>query len=159
MFFRFGAKVRKKFTLFYTCWAGRFQMKHDIILTDCIIPIGNYSLIHHFHIFKRSVTETNDIPMIKMGVRCKKTPCYHRVYSSFLLNLCASLHVNNPVTNSPSDGNGRGASQRQLSQMGITKKVGKFGKDSPTIQFLFSQSTIKYLLCSLESIYSTRFNA
>lgn len=25
MFFRFGAKVRKKFTLFYTCWAGRFQ--------------------------------------------------------------------------------------------------------------------------------------
>ena len=24
IFFRFGAKVRKKFTLFYMCWAGRF---------------------------------------------------------------------------------------------------------------------------------------
>lgn len=29
MFFQFGAKVRKKFTLFYTCWAGRFQKKVD----------------------------------------------------------------------------------------------------------------------------------
>lgn len=26
VFFRFGAKVRKKFTLFYTCWAGRFHL-------------------------------------------------------------------------------------------------------------------------------------
>ena len=43
-------------------------MKHDIILPDCIIPIRDYSLIHHFHILKRSVAETNDIPMIKMGI-------------------------------------------------------------------------------------------
>jgi hypothetical protein len=134
-------------------------MKDGVILPDCIVPIRDYSLIHHFHILERSVTETNDISMIKMGVRCKEHLAAVKFVVHFLLNLCASLHVNNPVTNSPSDGNGRGASQRQLSQMGITKKVGKFGKDSPTIQFLFSQSTIKYLLCSLESIYSTRFNA
>ena len=39
------------------------------------------------------------------------------------------------------------------------KIVGKFGKDSPTIQFLLSHSTIMYSLCSLESVYYTRFNA
>lgn len=48
------------------------QVKHDIILSDCIIPIGYDSFIHHLHILERSVTETNDIPMIKMGVRCKE---------------------------------------------------------------------------------------
>ena len=48
------------------------QMKHDIILPDCIIPVGYDSFIHHFHTFERSVTETNDIPMIKMCVRCKE---------------------------------------------------------------------------------------
>lgn len=57
--------------------------------------------------------------MIKMGVRCKEHLAAVKFVVYFLLNLCASLHVNNPVTNSPSDGNGRGASQRQLSQMGI----------------------------------------
>ena len=98
---------------------------NDIILTDCITPIGDYSFIHHFHILERSVTETNDIPMVKMGFRCKKTPCSHQIYNSFLLNLCTSLHVNNLVTNSPSDGNGRGASQRQLSQMGIKQNSWK----------------------------------
>ena len=45
---------------------------NDIILTDCITPIGDYSFIHHFNIPERSVAETNDIPMIKMGVRCKE---------------------------------------------------------------------------------------
>ena len=42
------------------------------------------------------------------------------------------------------------------------KIVGKFGKDSPTIQFIFSiRGRINYtMLCSsLESIYNTRFNA
>lgn len=43
--------------------------------------------------------------------------------------------------------------------MGINKIVRKLGKDSPTIQFLFSRSTIMYLLCSLESVYYTGFNA
>ena len=48
------------------------QVKHDIILPDYVVPIGDYSFIHHFHILERSVTETNDIPMIKMSVRCKE---------------------------------------------------------------------------------------
>ena len=25
------------------------QVKHDIILPDYVVPIGNYSFIHHFH--------------------------------------------------------------------------------------------------------------
>ena len=48
------------------------QMKDNVILPDCIVPIGDYGLIHHFHILKRPVAETNDIPMIKMGIRCKE---------------------------------------------------------------------------------------
>ena len=47
-------------------------MKHDIILPNGIIPVGYDSFIHHFHTFERSVAEANDIPMIKMGVRCKE---------------------------------------------------------------------------------------
>lgn len=98
------------------------QMKDGVTLTDCIIPIGDYSLIHHFHILKRSVTETNDILMIKMGIGCKKHLTAIKFVVHFLLNLCASLHVNNPVTNSPSDGNGRRTSWKRLSQMGIQTK-------------------------------------
>ena len=37
------------------------QMKDGVILPDCIVPIRDYSLIHHFHILERSITETNDI--------------------------------------------------------------------------------------------------
>jgi len=85
-------------------------MKDGVILTDCIIPIGDYSLIHHFHILKRSVAETNDILMIKMGIGCKEHLTAIKFVVHFLLNLCAPLHVNNLVTNSPSDGNGRRAS-------------------------------------------------
>lgn len=48
------------------------QVKNCIVLPNSIIPIGYDSFIHHFHIPERSVTETNDIPMIKMGVRCKE---------------------------------------------------------------------------------------
>lgn len=48
------------------------QVKHDIILSDCIIPIGNYSFIHHFHILERPVAETYDIQGLKIGVRCKE---------------------------------------------------------------------------------------
>ena len=53
------------------------------------------------------------------------------------LNLCASLHVNNLVINSPSDGNDRRASQRRLSQMGIKQNSWKVCKDSPTIRLIF----------------------
>ena len=48
------------------------QMKNYIILTDCIIPVGYDSFIHRFHILERPVAEANDIPMEKMGIRCKK---------------------------------------------------------------------------------------
>ena len=47
-------------------------MENDTVLPDCIIPVGYDGFIHHFHIFERSVAETNVIPMIKMGVRCKE---------------------------------------------------------------------------------------
>ncbi len=47
-------------------------MKNDTVLSDCIIPVGYDGFIHHFYILERSVTKTNDIPMIKMGVRGKK---------------------------------------------------------------------------------------
>ena len=47
-------------------------MKENVILPDFILQIGDYGLIHHFHILKRPVAETNDIPMIKMGIRCKE---------------------------------------------------------------------------------------
>ena len=47
-------------------------MKNDTILRDCIIPVGYDGFIHHFHILERSVTKANDIPMIKMCVRCKE---------------------------------------------------------------------------------------
>lgn len=36
-------------------------MKNSIIQANCIIPIGDNRFIHHFHILKRSVAETNDI--------------------------------------------------------------------------------------------------
>ena len=48
------------------------QVKHDIILPDYVVPIGYDSFIHHLYIPERSVTETYDILMIKMGVRCKE---------------------------------------------------------------------------------------
>ena len=48
------------------------QMKNNIILADCIIPVGYDSFIHRFHILERPVAEANDIPMVKMGVRCKE---------------------------------------------------------------------------------------
>ena len=47
-------------------------MKNDTVLPDCIIPVGYDSFIHHFHTFEWSVAKANDIPMIKMGVRCKE---------------------------------------------------------------------------------------
>ena len=48
------------------------QMKNNIILTDCIIPVGYDSFIHRFHILERPVAEADDIPMVKMGIRCKE---------------------------------------------------------------------------------------
>ena len=48
------------------------QVKNNIILPNCIIPVGYNGFIHHIYILERSVAETDDIPMIKMGVRCKE---------------------------------------------------------------------------------------
>ena len=47
-------------------------MKNDTVLPDCIIPVGYNGFIHHIYILEWSVAETDDIPMIKMGVRCKE---------------------------------------------------------------------------------------
>ena len=62
------------------------------------------------------------------------------------LNWCASLHVNNLVANSPSDGNDRRVSQRRLSQMGIKQNSWKVYKDSPTIRLIFSFK-VQYCTC------------
>ena len=48
------------------------QVKNNIILSDCIILVGYNGFIHHIYILEWSVAETDDIPMIKMGVRCKE---------------------------------------------------------------------------------------
>ena len=62
------------------------------------------------------------------------------------LNLCASLHVNNLVTNNPLDGNDRKTSQRRLSQMGIKQNSWKVYNDSPTIRLIFLFK-VQYCTC------------
>ena len=61
-------------------------MKDGVILTDCIIPIGDYGLIHHFRILKGPVAETNDILMVKMGIGCKEHLTAIKFVVHFLLN-------------------------------------------------------------------------
>ena len=81
-------------------------MKNNIILTDCIIPVGYDSFIHRFHILERPVAEADDVPMVKMGVRCKEHLAAVKLKVHFF-----SIYAHHCV-------------------------VGKFGKDFPTIQLL-----------------------
>ena len=62
------------------------QMKDGVILTDCIIPIGDYGLIHHFRILKGPVAETNDILVIEMGIGCKEHLTAIKFVVHFLFN-------------------------------------------------------------------------
>jgi hypothetical protein len=118
-------------------------MKNDIILTDCIIPIGDYSLIHHFHILKRSVAETNDIPMIKMGIGCKEHPASVEFVIHNLLFLCTSLRWLIKLKFSmPMDGNDGVEHIMRTSPMGKNKAVEKFSKDFSTASnYLFNRNT------------------
>lgn len=120
------------------------QVKDNIVLPDCTIPIGYDSFIHHLHILERSVAESNYIPMIKMGVRCKE----HLAAVKFKLHFF-SIYVHHCtliiwlLT----------AHQTEMTEehhesdchKWAQKIVGKFGKDSPTIQFIFSRCTINVL--------------
>jgi len=138
------------------------QVKNSIIQANCIIPIGDNRFIHHFHILKRSVAETNDISVIKVGIRCKKYLTAIKFIIHFFsiyvhrctLIICLSITHQTEMTEK----------HRKITVTNGYKNkiVGKFGKDSPTIQFIFSiRGRINYtMLCSsLESIYNTRFNA
>ena len=135
------------------------QVKDNIILPDCIIPIGYDSLIHHLYVLERSVAESNYIPMIKMGIRCKEHLAAVKFkvhFFSIYVHHCTLIIWLQTAHQTEMTEEHHKSDCHKWAQ---NKIVGKFGNDSPTIQFICSQSTIMYPLCSLESIYSTRFNA
>ena len=120
-------------------------MKNDTILRDCIIPVGYDSFIHHFHIFERSVAETNDILMIKMCVRCKE----HSAAIKFIVHFF-SIYVHHctliiwlPIAHQTemTEEHHKG----QLSQMGIKQNSWKVCKDLQLFS-LYSYSKYKSVL-------------
>lgn len=117
----------------------------------------------HFNIGQDGLSKVClNIPSIKVGIRCKKYLTAIKFIIHFFsiyvhrctLIICLSITHQTEMTEK----------HRKITVTNGYKNkiVGKFGKDSPTIQFIFSiRGRINYtMLCSsLESIYNTRFNA
>lgn len=100
-------------------------MKDYIILTNCIVPVGDNSLVHHFHILEWPITEMDDVPVVKVGVGCKEHPAAI-IFMIYLFSiLCASLHVNNIVVNTHQTEMTERSLQKQLSQTGIKQNSWK----------------------------------
>jgi len=74
-------------------------MEDYIILPNYIVPVSDNSFIHHFHILEWPITETDDVPVVKVGVGCKEHPAAIKFMIHLFSILCASLHVNNKVVN------------------------------------------------------------
>ena len=106
--------------------------------------------------------QTVSISVIKVGIRCKEHLAAIKFIIYFFsiyvhhctLIICLSITHQTEMTEKH---------RKVTVTNGYKNKiVGKFGKDSPTIRFIFSiRGRINYtMLCSsLESIYNTRFNA
>lgn len=100
-------------------------MKDYIILTNCIVLVGDNSLVHHFHILEWPITEMDDVPVVKVGVGCKEHPAAIIFMIHLFSILCASLHVNNIVVNTHQTEMTERSLQKQLSQTGIKQNSWK----------------------------------
>ena len=106
--------------------------------------------------------QTVSISVIKVGIRCKEHLAAIKFiiyfFSIYVHHCTLIIKLSVPI---------RRKRRKSITKATVTdghtnKIVGKFGKDSPTIRFIFSiRGRINYtMLCSsLESIYNTRFNA